>query len=243
MFCPGYNAPVRCSGVNIEAKILLRILALCLGLSVPLPPCSAQQSEAAQEQETGSTVTLPAGTKILLTLTQPVPRSARPEDIVYLRVSFPVVFQSKTVISPEVYGEGAIEQIAPRRGSQPAAFKFHLVKLVLPNGSPLPVSENSGIAPPSSAATFANKRSTKLAAAVIGVNAGIGALLGASLSNGSRGTGAIAGGALGAGIGAVTLQIAKHSKPSFAAGEGAEVTLQKPFTVDLRQVGVAHPSL
>src|SRR5207248_11014805 len=104
VLCPGYNAAVRCSGVNIEAKILLRILALCLWLSVPLPPCSAQQSGSAQAQGSEASVTLPAGTKILLTLTQPVPRSARPRDTVNLRVSFPVVFQSKTVISPEVHG-------------------------------------------------------------------------------------------------------------------------------------------
>jgi hypothetical protein len=83
-----------------------------------------------------STITIPAGTKIVLALTSPVwAKSAKPGDSVYSSAAFPVAVSNQIAIPPGTFAQGQIDSLTrPNRRSSRAEFQIHFTKLIFANG-------------------------------------------------------------------------------------------------------------
>jgi hypothetical protein len=83
-----------------------------------------------------STITVPSGTKVALTLTSPIwSKSAKVGDSIHSVTSFPVAVGNEMAIPPGTYVEGRIDGLArPRWLSNHAEFQVHFTKLVFANG-------------------------------------------------------------------------------------------------------------
>jgi len=83
-----------------------------------------------------STITIPAGTRIVLALTSPVwAKSGKPGDSLYLSAAFPVVVNNEIAIPPGTYAQGELDTLTrPNRRSSRAEFQIHFTKLIFANG-------------------------------------------------------------------------------------------------------------
>ncbi len=131
---------------------LLAVLAflllpfLCPAQEQPTPAQTAEPTQAQQpaaepsqtaEPPTRKTLTVPAGTKVLLQLTSAINTSgAQAGDGVYLTSIFPVVVQNRVVIPTGVYVQGVIDRIQ-RAGHVKgrAQLDMHFTSVIFPNGS------------------------------------------------------------------------------------------------------------
>jgi hypothetical protein len=83
------------------------------------------------------TYTVPAGTKVLLTLRSAVnTKSAKPGDGVYLASAFPVVVGNRVMIPAGVYVQGVVDRVQ-RAGHVKgrAQLDMHFTSIIFPNGS------------------------------------------------------------------------------------------------------------
>jgi type IV secretion system protein VirB10 len=99
----------------------------------PTAEPAAQQPEAPAKK----TITVPAGTKVLLQLTSAINTSgAQAGDGVYLTSIFPVVVENRVVIPTGVYVQGTIDRIQ-RAGHVKgrSQLDMHFTSIIFPNGS------------------------------------------------------------------------------------------------------------
>ena len=103
-------------------------------------PANPPPSASAPQQ---STITVPVGTKVALTLTSPLwAKSVKPGDSIYLATSFPVAVENRMAIPPGTYVEGKIDALTrPSFFSPHALFQLHFTKLIFANGYTVPLPE------------------------------------------------------------------------------------------------------
>jgi hypothetical protein len=121
----------------LESAMLFAALAGAAQAQEALPPQSvAPIAPPAGGASRNSTVTIPAGTKVVLALTSPVwARSAKPGDPVYSSTAFPVAVNNVVAIPPGTYVQGQIDAVTkPGVFSARATFQMHFTKLVYVNG-------------------------------------------------------------------------------------------------------------
>ena len=84
----------------------------------------------------GRTYTVPAGTKVLLSLKSGVnTKTARPGDGVYLVSTFPVIVGSHVLIPSGVYVQGVVDKVErPGRVKGRAKLLMHFTTMIFPNG-------------------------------------------------------------------------------------------------------------
>jgi hypothetical protein len=97
---------------------------------------SPSQPSVAGGTSQNSTITIPAGTKIVLALTSPVwANSAKPGDAIYSAAAFPVEASNQIAIPPGTYAQGQIDTLTrPKGRSSRAEFQIHFTKLIFVNG-------------------------------------------------------------------------------------------------------------
>src|SRR4051794_997568 len=85
----------------------------------------------------GKNYTVPAGTKVLLTLRSAVnTKSAKPGDGVYLGSTFPVVVGNRVMIPSGVYVQGVVDRVERAgRVKGRAQLDMHFTSIIFPNGS------------------------------------------------------------------------------------------------------------
>jgi len=101
------------------------------------PEAAPDGTAAAQGTPAKRTYTVPAGTKVLLTLRSAVnTKSARPGDGVYLASAFPVVVGNRVMIPAGVYVQGVVDRVQ-RAGHVKgrAQLDMHFTSIIFPNGS------------------------------------------------------------------------------------------------------------
>lgn len=116
--------------------------------SPTLAPSSspASSSAAAPADETApaapatppkKTYTVPAGTKVLLTLRSAVnTKSAKPGDGVYLASAFPVVVGNRVMIPAGVYVQGVVDRVERAgRVKGRSQLDMHFTSIIFPNGT------------------------------------------------------------------------------------------------------------
>jgi hypothetical protein len=103
---------------------------------------SHSQLSATSGTSQNSTITIPAGTKIVLALTSPVwANSAKPGNAIYSSVAFPVEARNQIAIPPGTFVQGQIDSLTrPKGRSSRAEFQIHFTKLIFVNGYTVPLS-------------------------------------------------------------------------------------------------------
>lgn len=99
--------------------------------------CSAQTSVPAATPVTPpSTITVPQGTTVALTLISSVKsKSTKPGDAVRAAVAFPVTVGTQLAIPPGTYVEGVVSAVTPRAPkTHMASVQLHFTKLLFANG-------------------------------------------------------------------------------------------------------------
>src|SRR2546427_5677085 len=90
---------------------------------------------------TSASVTIPAGTRILMTLTSPLhTASAQPGSGVYLEITEPVVYEDRVVIPPHSRVLGVVQQERrPGRIKGRAQLRLQFNRLILPDNHTLAI--------------------------------------------------------------------------------------------------------
>jgi hypothetical protein len=117
------------------------LLALALAAQAPdaqqklktrdeAPPPAANISRADQPW------VVPAGTRIPIELKQAVStKNAQPGDPIYAKTNFPILIDGHMMIPPGTYAQGVVDSVKRAgRIKGTAELRFHLTKLIFPNG-------------------------------------------------------------------------------------------------------------
>jgi hypothetical protein len=101
-----------------------------------LPQADSPRQPVMADTFPTATITIPAGTKIVLALTSPVwANSAKPGDAIYSSAAFPVESSNQIAIPPGTYVQGQIDTLTrPKGRSSRAEFQIHFTKLIFANG-------------------------------------------------------------------------------------------------------------
>src|SRR6202051_811823 len=131
---------------------LLIVIGLCASVSwTGQEPFAMSAAEGSQDQGEKKdspekpSITLPAGTKVVLALTSPVwSATAKAGDNVYAISVFPVSIDNQMAIPPGTYVEGTIDALTkPTRRTNSAEFQIHFRKLIFANGYTVQLPENT----------------------------------------------------------------------------------------------------
>lgn len=126
---------------SIPAWLLAGSIVAAAQTAPPAPaaaaPAAASSAPAASPAPAQNSVSIPAGTRVLLQLRSAInTKSARPGDGVYLISTFPVVVGSRVVIPAGVYVQGVVDNVVrPGRVHGKAQLNMHFTSMIFPNGS------------------------------------------------------------------------------------------------------------
>jgi hypothetical protein len=119
---------------QVATVALLAGMSLAQGQAQTAPSSSPAPQPAAAA--TPQTFTVPAGTKVLLSLKSAInTKTAQQGDGVYLISSFPVVGNSRIMIPVGVYVQGVVDRVVrPGRVKGRAQLDLHFTTMIFPNG-------------------------------------------------------------------------------------------------------------
>jgi type IV secretion system protein VirB10 len=115
-------------------------------------PAAAQAQESAGTAQTQTTpaadrkapITIPVGTRVSLTLVNPIKaNAAHVGDSVRAVTAFPVAADGQVAIPAGVFVEGVIDKVNKKDPSGHPTVQFHFTRILFPNGSALPLDAAS----------------------------------------------------------------------------------------------------
>ena len=198
-------------------------------------------------------LTVPAGTKVLLAVESPVnTRTAKPGDGIYLISTFPVIVGSKVLIPAGVYVQGVVDQVErPGRVKGRAKLLMHFTTMIFPNGQVVPIPGGVNNLPGSTGPTVKNSegeieqagnkgKDAGNIAKGAGIGAGVGSIGGATGGHPIQGIGY---GALGGAAGGLIYTLlTRGDEISIPQGTSVEMVLQRPLTLEAAQLaGINDP--
>jgi hypothetical protein len=217
------------------------------------PPPASQTGSQSSATTQPSTVTLPAGTRFALVLTNPVSsKTTHRGDVVYAQTTAPVTVGDHVLIPAGTYVQGKLDKLA--RDGNRAQMLMNSASVVFPDGyvaniaGPLTVDTDEGTAwrNPSDAA-----KTGAIIAPIAGTGLGVligtvahttqSSTLGGNTITSSSPKGLMIGSAVGAVAGvAVMFAILLHSHGFFVdVGSPMEMTLPQPLTLSENQLADA----
>jgi type IV secretion system protein VirB10 len=234
---------------------LLAGITVAQGLSQNAAPPSAAlqapppaQTAAATSVETlPQTYTVPAGTKVLLSLKSAInTKSAQQGDGVYLVSSFPVVGASRIMIPVGVYVQGVVDRVVrPGRVKGRAQLDLHFTTMIFPNGQVVEVPGVLNSLPGSDGPKVTGNEGTVeqagnkgrdvgnvLKGAAIGAEGGV--LGGAATGNLAKGVGY--GSLAGAAAGTIYTLFTRGNDIVIPSGTSVEMVLQRPLVLQQSQL-------
>ena len=123
---------------DFVAVVLVAGISAAQGLAqtATQPPPATPPAPATPSVATSQTVTVPAGTKVLLSLKSAInTKTAQQGDGVYLISSFPVIGGSQVMIPVGVYVQGVVDRVQrPGRVKGRAQIDLHFTTMIFPNG-------------------------------------------------------------------------------------------------------------
>jgi type IV secretion system protein VirB10 len=238
---------------------MTRCCVLCFVLLTGMVPGlkalapGAAGAEASQTASTPAandglkTYTVPAGTKLLLSLKHEIStRVARPGDQVYLMSDFPVVEDGAVVIPAGMYVKGTIDSVQrPGKVKGRAQLQMHLTAMIFPNGVEIAIPGSLDNVPGSTGAKVKNSEGTVEQAGTKGrdaqrvaENTGEGAAVGGlvGMGTGSMGKGIGIGAGAGAAVGVLTTLFTRGNDIVFPQGTTLEMVLSRPLVVQQEQL-------
>ena len=229
---------MRPSIVLFPATVVL-ITSLVSAQDQPLltPRVSVAPKDAGAAAST-HTLTVPAGTKVPLTLKQGITtKTAKEGDPVYAQTAFPVAQNDMIVIPAGTFVQGVVRRVQrPGRVKGRAELQVNFTSMIFPNGYTLLLPGSVEGAPGSEDMNTKGKegtiegRGTKgkdagTIAQTTGAGAGIGALAGG-------GKGAAIGSLSGGTLGLATVLLTRGPELTLGPGSSLEMVLERTITID-----------
>jgi type IV secretion system protein VirB10 len=196
---------------------------------------------------TPQTFTLPAGTKILLSLKSAInTKTAQQGDGVYMISSFPVIGSSRVMIPPGVYVQGVVDRVVrPGRVKGRAQLDLHFTTMIFPNGqvvdvpgvlNSLPGSDGPKVKGNEGTVEQAGNKGRDVANVLKGAAIGAeGGVIGGAAS-GDVGKGVGYGSAAGAAAGAIYTLFTRGNDIVIPTGTSVEMVLQRPLVLQESQL-------
>jgi len=193
------------------------------------------------------TFTVPAGTKLLLSLKSAInTKTAQQGDGVYLVSSFPVVGNSRIMIPVGVYVQGVVDRVVrPGRVKGRAQLDLHFTTMIFPNGqvvdvpgvlNSLPGSDGPKVKGNEGTVEQAGNKGRDVAnvlkGAAIGAEGGV--IGGAASGDVAKGIGY--GSAAGAAAGAIYTLFTRGNDIVIPTGTSVEMVLQRPLVLQESQL-------
>lgn len=189
-----------------------------------------------------STVTIPAGTRVLMVLKSPLhTTSGTAGSGLYLETLYPVVQSNGVVIPARTQVQGVVEaNERPGHLKRTSEFRFHFTTLIFPNNLVVPINGVLQSIPGArNIRTRGNDRTlepvdqtekvvTPAAASTVG-----GAIIGAHRG---FGIGLLPGAGLGAGLGLGAVLLKRGDEINLPRGTNVEMVLQSPFSLEQAQM-------
>ena len=119
---------------RLTLALLLSALSAASLMAFLLPDLQGQTQ--ARSIPSKSRIVVPAGTTLLLALTEPIfAKSAKAGDSLYAETAFPVAVNNQSAIPPGTYVQGQIDTLTrPGWFSPHAQFQIHFTKIIFANG-------------------------------------------------------------------------------------------------------------
>jgi hypothetical protein len=234
--------------MNVRAEFV--VVGLLAGMAAThgfgqttTPAATAVPPIAAPSQ----TFTVPAGTKVLLSLKSGInTKTAQQGDGVYLVSSFPVVGGSRIMLPVGVYVQGVVDRVVrPGRVKGRAQIDLHFTTMIFPNGSvvevpgvlnSLPGSDGPKVKDSEGTVEQAGNKGRDLGniakGAAIGAEAGV--LGGAASGDVAKGVGY--GSLAGAAAGAIYTLFTRGNDIVIPSGTSVEMVLQRPLVLQESQL-------
>jgi len=223
------------SGATGVAIALLSVLLFAQTQPAPKPEATGPATAPAQ-------LTIPAGTKVPLTLRHAIStRGSREGDAVYAETTFPLVINDRVLIPTGTYVQGRISHI--QRGGKVkgrAEVLMHFTTLIYPSGYtvmlPGALENAPGVDKTKVSDSEGTIRADSQTAQKVGTVAGpaaTGALIGAA-AGGVKGMGI--GGAAGAAVGTAIALLTRGNDVKMDAGTSVEMVIQRDIQVDASRV-------
>jgi hypothetical protein len=205
----------------------------------PAPPSQAEPAPA--------TYTVPAGTKVLLSLKSAInTKTAQHGDGVYLVSTFPVVGGSQIMIPVGVYVQGVVDRVQrPGRVKGRAQLDLHFTTMIFPNGQVIEVPGVLNSLPGSDGPKVKDSEGTVeqagnkgrdvgnvLKGAAIGAEGGV--LGGAATGDLAKGVGY--GSLAGAAAGTIYTLFTRGNDIVIPSGTSVEMVLQRPLILQRSQL-------
>lgn len=217
--------------------------------TAPASTAAATTNPAQATAADPNAFTIPAGTKIPLSLAQAIStRNAREGDAVYATTAFPFVVDNRVIVPAGSYIQGKISHVERAgRLKGRAEILMHFTSMIYPSGYTVmlpasventPGADNKSVK--DSEGTIQQDKDTgkKIEeAAKGGVYGGSGGALAGGLSSGLNGARIGAGIGAAAGIGWALLKRGNDVK--LDVGTSIEMEIQRPITVDASRIAVA----
>ena len=195
-------------------------------------------------------VTIPAGTKIPLSLKQAIStKNARDGDAVYAETAFPFVVNDRVIVPAGSYIQGKVSHV--ERGGRMkgrAEILIHFTSMIYPSGYTVmlpgsvenaPGADNKSVKDAEGTIQQDKDTGKKIEeAAKGGVYGGSGGALAGGLAGGLNG--ARIGGAAGAAAGIGWALLKRGSDVKLDVGTSIEMEIQRAITVDARRIAVAR---
>jgi hypothetical protein len=217
---------------------LFLTLALTAFAQAPAPQTVSDTLDA-KPTAAGKSITIPAGTQVLLQLKSPIDtKSAHVGDGVYCQTSFPVTIDNILVIPAGTYVKGEIASVQRAgRIKGRAQILFHFNTMIFPDGYTVDLPGALKSEPGATNSTVSDEEGTVKANSQKGKDAGTiagagatGAVVGA-VTGGPKGAGI--GGLAGAAVGIGEVLFTRGQDVRIDQGTSLEMTLQRALTVDI----------
>jgi type IV secretion system protein VirB10 len=223
-------------------------VALLAGIAIAqaqttTPPTAVQATAPATPQ----TFTVPAGTKVLLSLKSAInTKTAQQGDGVYLVSSFPVVGSTRIMIPVGVYVQGVVDRVVrPGRVKGRAQLDLHFTTMIFPNGqvvdvpgvlNSLPGSDGPKVKGNEGTVEQAGNKGRDVAnvlkGAAIGAEGGV--IGGAATGDIAKGVGY--GSLAGAAAGTIYTLFTRGNDIVIPTGTSVEMVLQRPLVLQEAQL-------
>lgn len=218
------------------------VASLLLLGSTAFAQTASDSSATTTSDTTSQTITVPAGTKLLMHLKSGVnTKSAKPGDSVYMETSFPVPIDNVMAIPPGTYVQGVIDNVKRSgRIKGRAEVLFHFTTLIFPNGYTVSVPGSVDNLPGADNGKVVNKEGSVQADGTKGKDAGTiagpaaeGAIIGA-LARGGKG--ALIGSGIGGAAGLAEVLFTRGNEINYPPGTPVEMVLQRPLTLERQRI-------
>jgi type IV secretion system protein VirB10 len=207
-----------------------------------LAGCAVMHAQTTPAESPSPTYTVPAGTKVLLSLKSGInTKTAQKGDGVYLVSTFPVVGNGGVLIPVGVYVQGVVDRVQRAgRIKGRAQLDVHFTTMIFPSGQVVAVPGVLDSLPGSDGPKVKGNEGTVEQASNKGKDIGdiakgaaIGAETGAiaGAASGHLGEGLGIGGAAGAAAGAIYTLLTRGNDIVIPAGSAVEMVLQRPLTL------------